>query len=218
MKPEEGLRRENNTPELRAALMKERLLLIGASAVLIAHLVFNVTIEKSAETLGLKFEIDDPNKLWWVVWSVWAWALFRYTLYFFDFERSDMKTELATFKFRAHARVVSLSMRWKAGTVGVENRPPAWLGVKVVDVQLGPSFPEKRPGGEWEYPTASIRMVWHDSDSGHFKAPQIISRGWLFWSTICAWARLLLTTRHGTEYFAPFLIGLAPLVVLVLKR
>ena len=53
---------------------RERRLLLGTSAVLLAHQLLGITVTDSAETLGLRFEIADPSKIWWAVWAVWLWT------------------------------------------------------------------------------------------------------------------------------------------------
>ena len=53
---------------------RERRLLLGVSVVLLAHQLLGITVGNSAETLGLRFEIDDPSKIWWAVWAIWLWT------------------------------------------------------------------------------------------------------------------------------------------------
>lgn len=53
---------------------RERRLLLGVSVVLLAHQLLGITVENSAETLGLRFQIGDPSKVWWVVWAIWLWT------------------------------------------------------------------------------------------------------------------------------------------------
>lgn len=59
---------------LNERFFRERRLLLGVSVVLLAHQLLGITVGKSAETLGLHFEIDDPSKIWWAVWAVWLWT------------------------------------------------------------------------------------------------------------------------------------------------
>ena len=61
--------------DLRERFFRERRLLLGVSVVLLAHQLLGITVGKSAETLGLHFEIDDPAKIWWAVWAVWLWTV-----------------------------------------------------------------------------------------------------------------------------------------------
>lgn len=53
---------------------RERRLLLGVSVVLLAHQLLGISVGNSAETLGLRFEIGDPSKIWWVVWAIWLWT------------------------------------------------------------------------------------------------------------------------------------------------
>ena len=41
---------------------------------LLAHQLLGITVDKSAESLGLRFEIEDPSRIWWAVWAVWVWT------------------------------------------------------------------------------------------------------------------------------------------------
>jgi hypothetical protein len=61
--------------ELRDRFFRERRLLLGVSVILLAHQLLGITVGKGTETLGLHFEIEDPSKLWWALWAVWAWAI-----------------------------------------------------------------------------------------------------------------------------------------------
>ena len=60
--------------DLRDRFFRERRLLLGVSVVLLAHQLLGITVERSAETLGLRFDIEDPSKIWWAVWAVWLWT------------------------------------------------------------------------------------------------------------------------------------------------
>jgi hypothetical protein len=214
-KPEDSVKQHSGNPELRVAMMKERRLLIAASGVLIAHLAFGITVENSAETLGLKFTMADPSKLWWLVWIVWGWSMFRYIIYFHDFDRADLHADLWTFRFRAHEWFVRTRLRYRTGTEGIQNRAPRWGGVKVFTVNLG-MVPERRPGGAWLYPNADITLHLRQdggTDILNFHEAQTIPAGWLRATGAWAWLRVLLLSRHGTEYFAPFAMGAAPLVI-----
>ena len=60
--------------DLSDRFFRERRLLLGVSVVLLAHQLLGITVDKSAETLGLRFEIEDPSKIWWAVWAAWVWT------------------------------------------------------------------------------------------------------------------------------------------------
>ena len=49
---------------LRERFFRERRMLLGVSLVLLAHYCLGITVGKSAETLGLHFEVDNPERLW----------------------------------------------------------------------------------------------------------------------------------------------------------
>lgn len=59
-------------------LFRERRLLLGVSVVLLAHQLLGISVGKGAETLGLHFEIDNPERLWLGVWVIWLWAFISY--------------------------------------------------------------------------------------------------------------------------------------------
>jgi hypothetical protein len=63
---------------LRERFFKERRLLLALSVVLLAHKVLGITVGKSAETAGLHFEVEDPERLFIVVWFIWTWTLLCY--------------------------------------------------------------------------------------------------------------------------------------------
>lgn len=62
---------DNDTQE---RFFRERRLLLGISVVLLAHQLLGITVGSNAETLGLRFEIADPSKIWWAVWAIWLWT------------------------------------------------------------------------------------------------------------------------------------------------
>jgi len=53
---------------------RERRLLLAVSVVLLAHQLLGITIGHGIETLGIRFEIADPSRIWWAVWAVWLWT------------------------------------------------------------------------------------------------------------------------------------------------
>jgi hypothetical protein len=65
---------------LRERFFRERRMLLGVSLVLLAHYCLGITVGKSAETLGLHFEVDNPERLWLAVWLLWGWGMFCYAV------------------------------------------------------------------------------------------------------------------------------------------
>jgi hypothetical protein len=59
-------------------LFRERRMLLGVSAVLLARQFLGVTVTKSVESLGLHFEFENPERLFWAVWILWGWSLVCY--------------------------------------------------------------------------------------------------------------------------------------------
>lgn len=70
---------EESTTGAMERLFRERRLLLGVSLVLVAHQLLGITVGKGAETLGLHFDIDNPDRLWLGVWMIWLWAFVSYT-------------------------------------------------------------------------------------------------------------------------------------------
>jgi len=60
--------------DIRVRFFRERRLLLAISVVLLAHQCLGITVAKSADTLGLHFDIADPAKIWWLVWAIWLWT------------------------------------------------------------------------------------------------------------------------------------------------
>jgi hypothetical protein len=64
--------------QIREYLLREKRLLLAVSVILLAHQLLGITISSSAETMGLRFEIEKPERLFVGIWLVWLWALLRY--------------------------------------------------------------------------------------------------------------------------------------------
>jgi hypothetical protein len=60
---------------LRERYFRERRLLLAVSVVLLARQLLGIDVGQSADTLGLHFEIKEPERLWWAVWALWLWSL-----------------------------------------------------------------------------------------------------------------------------------------------
>jgi hypothetical protein len=65
---------DDNEKDIHARFFRERRLLMGISVVLLAHQFLGITVSKGQDTVGLHFDIEDPAKIWWVVWAVWLWT------------------------------------------------------------------------------------------------------------------------------------------------
>jgi hypothetical protein len=70
--------------------LRERRLLLGISLVLLDHQYLGIEIERSGESVGLKFTFpEDLHRLWAAIWLVWAWAVICYLqIWYSSTERS----------------------------------------------------------------------------------------------------------------------------------
>jgi hypothetical protein len=212
---EYGLPRTSSSEDLRDGLRKERRLLIVTSLVFLAHLWFGLTVDKGAETLGLKFEVTDPNDIWRLVAILWAWALLRYGLFFHDYTDDDMGTEHKRRTIRFHERLTALRLRLAAmlhGAKGVERRWRVTVGVKF----LAP--PTRTVADTLCYPDARVTYMWPPNRSDAGTRNVTIEPGWERFALIYAWLQLTFVTRYGTEYFVPFILGLAPALTVVCRH
>jgi hypothetical protein len=215
MKPEDRLNKTGTSDDLRDGLRKERRLLIIVSLVFLAHLLFSLNVDRSAETLGFKFEVRDPEDVWKFVAAIWAWALLRYCLYFHDYVDEEMLIDVKKREYRAHGWIATRRLGRIAATEGLHGRKPNRRSI--VEVDLGE---EPKPGrkGTLRYETAHVTIVTPNdaggADSGGSVIPQKFGPTEVRFVRGYAWMHLMVTTRYGTEYFVPFVLGITPAVVL----
>lgn len=228
---------------------RERRLLLGVSVVLLAHQLLGITVGNSAETLGLRFEISDPSRIWWAVWAIWLWtavcvvqqlnSIRPRTVYPKD-RNEETRDRLSD--WIAVRRVRRAAMKHLRATV------PRKLNRKFEVV-----FAERKrvdaPGGQLhELTCVSVTARWQcdgaglsAEKAGAFEAA-MKQAGWkisggsdgfeggeckfgktvdvrivpirderLIRSAASTWT--LLSTSFVTDYFAPLVIAVAPLVV-----
>ncbi len=173
MKPEDALSKTGRSDDLRDGLRKERRLLIIVSLVFLAHLLFGLTVDRSAETLGFKFEVRDPQDVWIFVGAIWLWALLRYSLYFHDYVDEDMRTDLKRREFRVHEWVAVRRVRRIQASEGLLGRKPNRRAIVQIDLGIAP-----KPGfnGRVHYDAASVRVTTTNEaggiESGGLAMPQ----------------------------------------------
>jgi hypothetical protein len=132
------LSKTGTSEDLRDGLRKERRLLIIVSLVFLAHLLFGLTVDRSAETLGFKFEVRDPEDVWRFVAAIWAWALLRYCLYFHDYIDEEMLIDVKSREYKAHGWIATRRLRHIAATEGLHGRKPDRRSVIEVDLGTEP--------------------------------------------------------------------------------
>jgi hypothetical protein len=219
VKPEETLKPTGKSDDLRDSLRKERRLLILSSLVLIAHVGFGLTVERGADTLGLKFQVRNPGDVWIFVSVVWAWALVRYSLFFGDYIDDDMLTEVKRREYWTHEWVATRRARKLQLSEGLIGRPPNPSAVVMID--LGDT-PKEGFAGTLHYDVAHVTVITPNeaggTDSGGAGLPQRFEPAEVRLIRCYAWAHLAVTTRYGTEYFVPFALGLSPVVAMIWKH
>jgi hypothetical protein len=219
MKPEDSLTQTGTSDDLRDGLRKERRLLIIVSLVFLAHLLFGLTVDRSAETLGFRFEVRDPEDVWLFVGAVWLWALLRYWLYFHDYNDADMAIDLKRREYRAHEWIVIRRIRRI-------KEPEEILGHKPnrrskIEVDLGEA---PKPGFNQRliYERAHVSVATPDAKGGARSSgstmPQAFGPIEVRLLRCFAWMHLFVTTRYGTEYFVPFILGAAPALVIAWRH
>jgi hypothetical protein len=74
---------------LRGQLQRERRILLAVSFVLLAHQILGIEVNNSAESLGLRFDVANPARLWVGVWVIWGWAIIRYAQLLYSFRPGE---------------------------------------------------------------------------------------------------------------------------------
>lgn len=69
---------DDDKAELRERFFKERRMLLGVSLVLLAHQFLGISVGKETAALGFHIEIEDPDRIWWVLWGIWGWTVICY--------------------------------------------------------------------------------------------------------------------------------------------
>jgi hypothetical protein len=69
----------------RTQLHRERRLVLAVSVVLLAHQILGIDISNDAESLGLRFQVNNPQRVWTAVWFLWLWAFVRYSQVLYSF-------------------------------------------------------------------------------------------------------------------------------------
>ncbi len=238
-----------NDNDTKSRFFRERRLLLGVSMVLLAHQLLGITVGNSAETLGVRFEIADPSKIWWAVWAVWLWtavcvaqqlnSIRPWTVYP---KNRNEETRNRLSDWIAVCRVRKAALKHLRATVTRKLNPKfevVFAERKKVDAPDGQlhEFTCVRVTARWQCDAASISA----EKAGAFEAA-MKQAGWKisggsdgFEEDACRFSKTvdvrivpiqdeqlirwtastwtLLSTSFVTDYFAPLVIAVAPLVV-----
>ncbi len=200
---------EPNSPEdVRERLFKARRLLIGISLVLLAHYVLGIKIKPDAETLGLKFDIEDVRKVIWGLWAVWGWSLATYLQHMHDlggrlFPRDIIDAQSLRFESWLCRR--RLLAQARAGRLA--NRAPGTPdSIHILGSTAAYSGQDTKPIRSFSY---EVRWAGNDTGRGSTPRPDLVGA----WRAICSaycLSYVLLLTRYGTDFYAPLVIAAAP--------
>jgi hypothetical protein len=234
-------------------LFKERRLLLVASVVLLAHQLLGITVSKGADTLGFHFDVEDPSKIWWAMWLMWAWTAICYVQQLNSIRPRTMYPEDRATETRAKLadRVITLRVR-RAAIKHLHLIFPRHLKAKF-EVRLLHRF-HKQPTGQkavvltivavyarWKQSSAASEEVmadvfarsmytdkWelpgggcgHEGGESYFHRqvglPSLpVERARWIRAISAVWASM--STSFLTDYYAPLLIGGAPLFVAALQ-
>jgi hypothetical protein len=150
---------------LRDRYFRERRLLLGISAVLLAHQFLGISVASSADSLGLHFEIQDPQRLWWAVWALWLWSFIscvqqRNSLKpYLRFPRDRLAKTYETLQLRFARLKIFLAVRASfIRQVKSENRIKYFVGIAKLRT-LNISHAGGRMTTE-KYPQSQIELQW----------------------------------------------------------
>jgi hypothetical protein len=243
---------------LRDRYFRERRLLLGISVILLARQFLGVEVGRSADTLGLHFEIQDPERLWWAVWALWFWSFvcciqqlnsLRPYIHF----PIDRRTRTYNALRRRWARIRILWAVRASFHRQVQRENRVRYSVSMPGMEMHPRA-KATPAEQIEYAEAQVEVRWlsiperprdvalvddtavgdddwivRSSGDGlsnatpggqHGPAEERYHRGTAaipqprrsHWSWAAAQVWTWATTSFLTDYVAPALIGLAPLV------
>jgi hypothetical protein len=231
---------------------RERRLLLGVSVILLAHQLLGISVGKSADTLGLHFDIEDPSKLWLALWAMWAWAIVCYAQQLnslkpwskYPKERDDeirsWLSDHAVFlsvRRRAlrHLRdsipaewnprfEVMLDGRREVNTAGQQRILYAAIrvtakcssnGGDLLDAKAK-AFDTEMEAAGWRVPGGGISREGELSEFHREVNVRIVPvEGKLgIRMAACIWT--MLSTPFLTDYFAPLVVGIVPLIIAVI--
>jgi hypothetical protein len=197
-----------DAPDFRERLFKSRRLLLAVSVVLLAHYALGIQVASDADSLGLKFQLPDVQKVWVGVWLVWTWALVVYLQHCHEFEFDDFPTDLFENARYAVVRWFDRRKLWKLLQTGQiqQQKRDGTLTSLTLERRITVSTDKK--------PKVFHHVVawWNGNDSGRFSHPEALPTSAVgILGKMWGWIYVLTATRFGTDYFAPILIAVATL-------
>jgi hypothetical protein len=176
--------------------------------VLLAHSALGIQVASDADSLGLKFQLPDVQKVWVGVWLVWTWALVVYLQHCHEFKFDDFPRDRLENARYAVIRWFDRRKLWRkyAQTKTFQGRSvEALINLKL---QRGTTqIVDRQPRG-----FHNITAVWNGDYKCGFAHPQSLPTSFPgIAGTMWGWIYVLTSTRFGTDYFAPMLIATATL-------
>jgi hypothetical protein len=238
--------------DLPDRFFRERRLLLGISVILLAHQLLGISVGKSADTLGLHFDIEDPSKLWLALWAMWTWAIVCYAQQLnslkpwskYPKEREDeMRSWLSdravflSVRQRAlrHLRdnipaelnprfEVMLDGRREVNTPGQQRILYAMIRVTAQCSSNGKdqldakakAFDREMEAAGWRVPGGGISWEGELSEFHREVNVRIVPVEGKLGIRVAARIWTMLSTPFLADYFAPLVVGIAPLIVEVI--
>jgi hypothetical protein len=229
---------------LRDRYFRERRLLLGLSVVLLAHLLLGITVGRSADSLGLHFEIADPDKIWWAVWLLWGWSFIcclqqmNSLRPYIQFPKARRARTLVAVQRRVAHFTISRAVRSSFRRQVVHENRIRWQVAKPTHVSLesAPHLQSKvelfwrnepeQPGavglvddiavGEerWIVRSSADGIIYGERRRSGTVAILRPDSRWL-WVAATIWT--WASTSFLTDYVAPILIGLSPLAAVAFQ-
>jgi hypothetical protein len=217
---------------LYAGFVRQRRFLIVVSLALAAAGYLGLTLDK-VDVLGNSAIIGRPDRVLWLGYICWGWALLRYIQWFNDCgawaETKSAHVEAYQILIRRHAEsadiprhaideataktVVMLTVKdpvppmiFRSETSQIRwlRRQPGQLGQPVAADLFAVAYIPVSPYDEQAMARGSYRI-----DLNQVRMKTLWLRASL---------QVALTKRHFLEYFAPYVIALLPLLALIFRR
>jgi hypothetical protein len=211
---------------------RRRRFLVGVSLALAAAGFLGLRIEE-VDVLGNKAHVGDPARIVLVGYLVWLWALWTYIQWFNDYGAWD-KTKAAFVKVRDRLLLNSLGtieaepdllaryrdplLKSAATSFTADNKPLAeqlTFKVRADSIQRDHNYKMVAVCSLQCWLPLFPAGYQNHGQPELFTVP-ITFRGYMV-SAIRASIEIILGTRYFTEYFAPFLIAIAPLVLIAMR-
>ena len=210
--------------------VRQRRFLVGISLALAAAGYLGLSI-KTVSVLGNAVEVAHPERVAGFAYIVWLWAIWRYVQWFVDCGAwQDTQQGFAS----TLERMLQLAMRSRAPAIPtgaqVEIEGLATRFFKQHNVAAQPrltyeAVPECTKHLDGKPVSMTFLLTGHIREGEHISTVfgpvrmQVdIPTGVLRTRRVLAWLLVPLGRRYFSEYFAPFVIALFPLLPLIVPR